>query len=87
MSQKLTKAQIIGELLAEEQISAEEAITLLSEKPTTIIYNVSVPEKKEMPRRKTSKKENESHPTLWELCVSGDVDMVREAVQRGDQVP
>ena len=43
--------------------------------------------KKEMPRRKTSKKENESHPTLWELCVSGDVDMVREAVQRGDQVP
>ena len=49
MSQKLTKAQIIGELLAEEQISAEEAITLLSEKPTTIIYNVSVPENKEMP--------------------------------------
>ena len=43
--------------------------------------------KKVMPRRKTSKKENESHPTLWELCVSGDVDMVREAVQRGDQVP
>tara|TARA_R110002126_G_scaffold264790_1_gene407999 strand:- start:1015 stop:1203 length:189 start_codon:yes stop_codon:yes gene_type:complete len=49
MSQKLTKAQIIGELLAEEQISAEEAITLLSEKPTTIIYNVNVPENKEMP--------------------------------------
>ena len=44
-------------------------------------------QKKVMPRRKTSKKENESHPTLWELCVSGDVDMVREAVQRGDQVP
>ena len=44
-------------------------------------------QKKVMPRRKTSKKENESRPTLWELCVSGDVDMVREAVQRGDQVP
>ena len=42
---------------------------------------------KVMPRQKTSKKENESRPTLWELCVSGDIDMVREAVQRGDQVP
>ena len=48
---------------------------------------IEISEKKVMPRRKTSKKENESHPTLWELCVSGDVDMVREAVQRGDQVP
>ena len=37
MSQKLTKAQIIGELLAEEQISAEEAITLLSEKGQRIV--------------------------------------------------
>jgi len=49
MRQKLTKAQIIGELLAEEQISAEEAITLLSNKPTTVIYNVTVPDKKEIP--------------------------------------
>ena len=48
---------------------------------------IEISEKKVMPRRKTSKKENESHPTLWELWVSGDVDMVREAVQRGDQVP
>ena len=42
---------------------------------------------KVMPRQKTSKKENESRSTLWELCVSGDIDMVREAVQRGDLVP
>lgn len=47
MSDKLTKAQIIGELLSEEQITAEEAITLLSEKPTTIIYNVHLPEKEQ----------------------------------------
>tara|TARA_B100000497_G_scaffold123709_1_gene156870 strand:- start:4503 stop:4688 length:186 start_codon:yes stop_codon:yes gene_type:complete len=40
---KLTKAQIVGELLAEEQITAEEAITLL-EPAKTIIYNVHVPE-------------------------------------------
>ena len=47
MSQKLTKAQIIGELLAEEQISPEEAITLLSEKPITVVYNVHLPEREE----------------------------------------
>jgi len=47
MSQKLTKAQIIGELLAEEQISPEEAITLLSEKPITVVYNVQLPEREE----------------------------------------
>ncbi len=47
MSDKLTKAQLIGELLSEEQITAEEAITLLSEKPTTIIYNVHLPEKEQ----------------------------------------
>tara|TARA_R100001443_G_scaffold87530_1_gene94016 strand:- start:393 stop:584 length:192 start_codon:yes stop_codon:yes gene_type:complete len=40
---KLSKAQIVGELLAEEQISAEEAITLL-EPAQTIIYNVQIPE-------------------------------------------
>ena len=25
-------------------------------------------------------------PTLWELCISGDVEGVEEAVRRGDQV-
>lgn len=45
MSNKLTKAQLIGELLSEEQITAEEAITLLSSEPTTVIYNVHPPEK------------------------------------------
>ena len=49
MSQKLSKAQIVGELLAEEQISPEEAITLLSEKPATVIYNVQLPERNDMP--------------------------------------
>lgn len=43
MAEKLTKAQIVGELLAEEQITAEEAITLL-EPAQTIIYNVQIPE-------------------------------------------
>jgi hypothetical protein len=43
MEKPLTKAQIVGELLAEEQISAEEAITLL-EPAQTIIYNVQVPQ-------------------------------------------
>ena len=43
MEKPLTKAQIVGELLAEEQISAEEAITLL-EPAQTIIYNLQVPE-------------------------------------------
>ena len=47
MSNKLTKAQIIGELLAEEQITTEEAITLLSSEPTTVIYNVQLPEKEQ----------------------------------------
>ena len=28
----------------------------------------------------------ESPSTLWELCISGDVEGVREAVERGDQV-
>ena len=45
MSNKLTKAQIIGELLSEEQITANEAITLLSTGPTTVIYNVQLSEK------------------------------------------
>lgn len=45
MEKPLTKAQIVGELLAEEQISAEEAITLL-EPAQTIIYNLQVPEEK-----------------------------------------
>ena len=49
--------------------------------------NIIVISEKVMPRRKASKIEPESGPSLWELCVSGDVDMVREAVQRGDQVP
>ena len=49
MSQKLSKAQIIGELLAEEQISPQEAITLLSEKPTTVVYNVHIPDKEDIP--------------------------------------
>ena len=40
---KLTKEQIVGELLAEEQITAEEAVTLLTEKATTIINTFSVP--------------------------------------------
>ena len=48
MSQKLSKAQIIGELLAEEQITPEEAITLLSEKPTTVVYNVQLPEREDI---------------------------------------
>lgn len=31
--------------------------------------------------------EKESQPsTLWELCISGDVEGVAEAVRRGDQV-
>jgi hypothetical protein len=47
MSNKLTKAQLIGELLSEEQITAEEAITLLSSEPTTVIYNVHLPEKEQ----------------------------------------
>tara|TARA_R100000544_G_C2213501_1_gene53244 strand:+ start:512 stop:691 length:180 start_codon:yes stop_codon:yes gene_type:complete len=38
---KLTKEQIVGELLAEEQISAEEAITLLT--PVSISYNINIP--------------------------------------------
>jgi len=38
---KLTKEQIVGELLAEEQISAEEAVTLLT--PATISYNINIP--------------------------------------------
>ena len=41
--EKLTKEQIVGELLAEEQITAEEAVTLLTEKATTIINTFSVP--------------------------------------------
>jgi hypothetical protein len=49
MSNKLTKAQIIGELLTEEQITTEEAITLLSSEPTTIIYNIQLPENEEQP--------------------------------------
>tara|TARA_R100000541_G_scaffold57767_1_gene68175 strand:- start:87 stop:275 length:189 start_codon:yes stop_codon:yes gene_type:complete len=49
MTEKLTKAQIVGELLAEEQISAEEAITLLSEKPSTVVYNIVAPTKTEIP--------------------------------------
>jgi len=49
MTEKLTKAQIVGELLAEEQITAEEAITLLSEKPTTVVYNILAPNQPEMP--------------------------------------
>jgi len=40
---KLTKEQIVGELLAEEQITAEEAVTLLTEKATTIINTFSIP--------------------------------------------
>jgi hypothetical protein len=47
MSNKLTKAQLIGELLSDEQITAEEAITLLSSEPTTVIYNVHLPEKEQ----------------------------------------
>jgi|TARA_R110001592_G_scaffold24542_7_gene94509 hypothetical protein len=49
MTEKLTKAQIVGELLAEEQITAEEAITLLSEKPTTVVYNIVAPSKQDIP--------------------------------------
>jgi|COG998Drversion2_1049125.scaffolds.fasta_scaffold00214_12 hypothetical protein len=40
---KLTKEQIVGELLAEEQITREEAVTLLTEKATTIINTYSIP--------------------------------------------
>jgi hypothetical protein len=41
--EKLTKEQIVGELLAEEQITAEEAVTLLTEKTSTIINTFSIP--------------------------------------------
>mgnify|MGYP003111989109 FL=1 len=53
--EKLTKEQIVGELLAEEQISAEEAITLLT--PTPISYNINI-----------SKEEASSHSNgiFWE---------------------
>tara|TARA_R110001592_G_scaffold34089_4_gene117451 strand:+ start:3071 stop:3259 length:189 start_codon:yes stop_codon:yes gene_type:complete len=43
MEKPLTKTEIIGELLAESQISAEEAITLLQPEPQTVIYNIQVP--------------------------------------------
>ena len=43
--EKLTKEQIVGELLAEGQITAEEAVTLLTEKASTIINNYTTPEK------------------------------------------
>tara|TARA_R110000868_G_scaffold350289_1_gene611525 strand:+ start:721 stop:879 length:159 start_codon:yes stop_codon:yes gene_type:complete len=42
---KLTKEQIVGELLAEEQITAEEAVTLLTEKASTIINTFTIPER------------------------------------------
>ena len=42
MAEKLTKAQIVGELLAEEQITADEAITLLE--PAQTIIHVQVPQ-------------------------------------------
>ena len=40
---KLTIKKIVGELLAEEQITREEAVTLLTEKATTIINTYSIP--------------------------------------------
>jgi len=42
---KLTKEQIVGELLAEEQITAEEAVTLLT--PESNSHNNNIPEVKE----------------------------------------
>tara|TARA_R100000742_G_C4273376_1_gene92907 strand:+ start:1036 stop:1227 length:192 start_codon:yes stop_codon:yes gene_type:complete len=47
MEKPLTKAEIVGELLADGQISAEEAIVLLQETPKTIIYNVEAPSQQE----------------------------------------
>jgi len=41
--EKLTKEEIVGELLAEGQITAEEAVTLLTEKASTIINSFSIP--------------------------------------------
>tara|TARA_R110000751_G_scaffold44315_1_gene101488 strand:+ start:3133 stop:3324 length:192 start_codon:yes stop_codon:yes gene_type:complete len=45
MEEPLTKSEIVGELLADGQISADEAIILLQEAPQTIIYNIPTPEK------------------------------------------
>jgi len=40
---KLTKEQIVEELITEDQITIEEAVTLLTEKATTIINTFSIP--------------------------------------------
>tara|TARA_R110000803_G_scaffold208839_1_gene277856 strand:- start:42 stop:197 length:156 start_codon:yes stop_codon:yes gene_type:complete len=40
---KLTKEQIVGELLVEEQITAEKAVILLTEKPSTVVNNFTTP--------------------------------------------
>tara|TARA_R110000737_G_C14375023_1_gene449496 strand:+ start:200 stop:358 length:159 start_codon:yes stop_codon:yes gene_type:complete len=40
---KLTKEQIVGELIAEDQITIEEAVTLLTEKTSTVINNFTTP--------------------------------------------
>ena len=40
---KLTKEQIVEELIAEDQITIEEAVTLLTEKASTIINTYSIP--------------------------------------------
>ena len=47
MELELSKAEIVGELLADGQISAEEAIVLLQETPKTIIYNIETSNEKE----------------------------------------
>ena len=41
--EKLTKEEIVGELLVEGQITAEEAVTLLTEKTSTVINNFTTP--------------------------------------------
>ncbi|MGK0255586.1 MAG: hypothetical protein ACI81I_000186 [Arcobacteraceae bacterium] len=40
---KLTKEQIVAELIAEDQITIEEAVTLLTEKNSTVINNFTTP--------------------------------------------
>ena len=40
---KLTKEQIVEELIAEDQITIEEAVTWLTEKTSTVINNFTTP--------------------------------------------